>query len=491
MESRAAMRVGAMVLVGLSLFIAAWAFFSRDFYKISNYTITVYFDDTRGLLKQTPVRMNGVTIGEVNSVDIAQNPKDQVHWLKPVVKLAINKKYTKRIPLDSKITITSSLLIANTVVDITPGKTDQYLLADSTWPENGVVKPGTFLAQLSPEANETVTRLNHTLAAVCPPLERSMARVEGILNSTNQMMVDLQATSHAARGLVGNPKLRRTMDASLDDLQVMTHETRKTAVTLGADLRAIVKRNGTKFDELASNAVDTLQKLGDTVDAARSALTRLTEQVSDPRIQQSLIETLEIAEETLARFNQIATDIHQITGDQATQGNIKAAIASVRETSGKLDTLTEKIGSLVGVISSKGKTRLGIGAPQVSLDFLMRGDAPHFRSDVGLRAPFGNKNAFDLGIYDFGDKYRLNAQYESNLIGLGALRYGIYAGKLGVGIDTPGATGNRFSADIYDPNNLKLNARGYIQLNSGFGLWMGADSLFRRTTPLIGLRYAP
>src|SRR5258708_30873383 len=106
------------------------------------------------------------------------------------------------------------------------------------------------------------------------------------------------------------------MDASLDDLQVMTHETGKTAVTLGADLRSIVKRNGSKFVELASNAVDTLQKLGDTVDAARSALTRLTGQVSDPRIQQSLIETLDIAKETVARFNQIATDIHQITGDQ-------------------------------------------------------------------------------------------------------------------------------------------------------------------------------
>src|SRR5258708_18614848 len=112
MESKAAMGVGALVLVGLSLFIAAWAFFSRDFYKINNYAIKVYFDDTKGLLKQTPVRMSGVTIGEVNSIDISQDPKDQDHWLKPVVKLAINKKYTNRIPVDSRITITSSLLIA-------------------------------------------------------------------------------------------------------------------------------------------------------------------------------------------------------------------------------------------------------------------------------------------------------------------------------------------------------------------------------------------
>src|SRR5258706_16117954 len=98
MESRAAMRVGAMVLVGLGLFIAAWAFFSRDFYKLNNYAIKVYFDDTKGLLKQTPVRMNGVVIGEVNSIDITQ---DQGHWLKPIVRLAINKKYTDQIPVDS------------------------------------------------------------------------------------------------------------------------------------------------------------------------------------------------------------------------------------------------------------------------------------------------------------------------------------------------------------------------------------------------------
>src|SRR5262249_55083002 len=160
-----------------------------------------------------------------------------------------NNKYKSRIPDNSRITITTGLLIANTQIDITPGDSPTYLPPDAVWPANQVVLPGSFLSQLSPETNETVTRLNKTLAVVTPRLERSMARIEGILNSTGRMMGDLQATSRAARNLVTDPKLRRTMNASLEDLQVMTHETRKTAVALGSDLRAIVKRNGAKVDE--------------------------------------------------------------------------------------------------------------------------------------------------------------------------------------------------------------------------------------------------
>src|SRR5215813_12371596 len=131
MESKAAMRVGAVVVLGLALFGAAWAFFSRDFYKLNNYALKVYYDDTKGLLKQTPVRMSGVTIGEVNSIDISDEP---AHRLKPVVRLAINNKYKDRIPDNSTITITTGLLIANTQIDITPGNSATYFAPDAVWP---------------------------------------------------------------------------------------------------------------------------------------------------------------------------------------------------------------------------------------------------------------------------------------------------------------------------------------------------------------------
>ena len=74
------------------------------------------------------------------------------------------------------------------------------------------------------------------------------------------------------------------------------------------------------------------------------------------------------------------------------------------------------------------------------------------------------------------------------LSGVGALRYGVYASKLGVGFDWGAPLGTRFRLDAYDPNSFKLDARALLKVNNDFSLWLGADSLFKRTTPVIGVR---
>ena len=320
MESKAALKVGVLVLVGLALFGVIWGYLAHI--GLNHYRLTVYFKDTKGLLKQTPVRMNGVTIGEVENIDLS---KKSGRELQPEVVLSIDNKYNQ-IPDDSTITITSGLLISNAQVEIKPGRSVAYLSPGQEWPQDKVLEQGSMLAALSPEADATLKNLNITLAAMNKELPDTMRKFKGILNSAQKSMDNLAVTTGSARDLFTDPKIRRTMMASLDDLQTMTHETRITAVQLSKDLRAMVKRNSPKFDQLADSTIDIVQKLGDTVDAVRSAMTRLTEQISDPRLQASLLETLDLAKTTIARFNQIASDIHQITGDQATQTNIKEAI---------------------------------------------------------------------------------------------------------------------------------------------------------------------
>jgi hypothetical protein len=91
---------------------------------------------------------------------------------------------------------------------------------------------------------------------------------------------------------------------------------------------------------------------------------------------------------------------------------------------------------------------------------------------------------------DFGDRYRLNAQYESKL-SVGAFRYGIYDAKLGVGLGFQSGLNTIFKLDLYDPNNIKFDAKAQIPLSNDFRLWFGADNVFRKTTPVIGVRYSP
>lgn len=482
MESKAAAKVGFMVVIGLALGVAGWWFLSHM--NLNAYHLYAVFNDTKGLQKQTPLRMNGVTIGEVEKVELQKGS------LKPRLTLSISDDFKNRIPDDSLIHITSGLLISNPQIEILPGKSSTAYRDGETWRQQYVeANPSSGLAAISPDADKAVKQLTVTIQTLTPKLSATMDSLQGILKRTDSMMANFQEASYSAKNLISDPKLRQTMTALLDDMKAVSSDARQTAKTLTAEFRSVVKRNSGKVDELTTGAVDLLQKFADTVDAARGAVTKLTEQVSDPRLQQSLLETLDLAKTTLARFNQIASDIHNLSGDPNVQNDLKTTVATVKEAAQEGQKLVERINTLVGSLKTgTGGPRFGIGRPEIGIDFLARGNTPHFRSDINVRLPIGTKNAFNLGLYDFADRNKLNAQYETDVRGLGALRYGLYASKLGGGLNWTGPGATQFRLDVYDPNNLKLDARALFKVNDDFSIWLGADSIFKQTTPIFGVR---
>ena len=488
MGSKAAFKVGLLVALGIAVFIAGWFYLSHGLSNFMHYSVTAIFDDTKGLVKQTPIRMNGVTIGEVDEIELSKDPSI---LLKPVVRLAIEKKYTASIPTDSKIRISSGLLITNAQVEITPGVATETFKDGDIWPRENVVEPGTLLASVSPEAEEAVKSITVLLKDMQPRVTRAMDSFEDILKRSEVAVSNIQQTTESVRGLVGDPKIRRTLHTALNDLEAVSGEARRTASTLGTEMRGVVRRNSGKVDELASLAVETLQNIGDTVDAARSAITLISQQVSDPRLQQSLVETLELSRATVARLNQIASDIHSLTGDPTVQNDLKTTLTNVKETTEQVKPVLEKVNTLLGAFKPGGSPRLGIGTPGVSIDFLGRARSPGFRSDVNARVPLGERNAFNLGLYDFAESYKLNAQYESSLSRFSSLRYGIYAGKLGVGFDWQAVPRTRLSLDIFNPNKLQFDAKAVFGINKDFSALLGVDSIFSRPAPTLGVRFRP
>ena len=488
MKTNSAFRVGLLVALGLAAFVAGWFYLSHGLTRISHYRLTAIFDDTKGLVKQTPIRMNGVTIGEIEEITLSKRPET---LLKPVVKLAIQNKYENSIPKDSKIKITSGLLITNAQVEITPGKATPTFQEGDVWPRENVVEPGTMLASVSPEADEALKTLTVIIKDIHPRVTKTMDAVEGILKQTQKTMANIEESTLAVKGMVSDPRIRRTMYTALTDLETMSGEARRTATMLGTELRGVVKRNRGKVDELASLAVETLQNIGDTVDAARSAITLISQQVSDPRLQQSLVETLELTRATVARLNQIASDIHSLTGDPTVQGDIKTTLSNVKETTEQVKPLLEKVNSILGSIKPGGGPRLGIGAPGISLDFLGRARSPGFRSDVNARVPIGEKNAFNLGLYDFAETYKLNAQYELGLSRFSSLRYGLYAGKLSAGFNWQASPRSSIAVDLYNPNNFQLDAKAIFGVNKSFSAALGVENILSRPTPILGVRFRP
>jgi ABC-type transport system involved in resistance to organic solvents, periplasmic component len=478
MDIKSAAKVGLLVLIGVAALFWGWRFLSHN--DPNRFTLYADFDDVKGIQPQSPLRMNGVKVGEVKEVGFRPGT------LKPRVTLGVDKKYESRIPADSGIRITSGLLIQNAQIEIVPGRSGLALVDGSTFPRSGEAASG--LAQLSPEADLALKQLTLTIQDLRPKLAITLDSMQGILKRTELALNNVQGMTASAKSLISDPEIRLTMHETLSNLRAVAADARLTARSVSFELRGLVKRNSAKFDDLTNGAVDLLQKFADTVDAARGALTKLTEQVSDPRLQQSLLDTVDLAKATLARFNQIASDIHNLTGDPTVQNDLKSTLSTLKETTEEGQKVVKRVGDLVGTFQKRGGPRFGIGKPELSIDFLGRSDKPYFRSDLGLRLPIGDRNALNLGLYDFAEKTKLNAQYETKLTGLGALRYGLYASKLGIGFDWGTKPGTNFRLDAYDPNNPRLDARALLKINEDFSLWLGADSLFKKTTPLIGVR---
>lgn len=480
MQPSSAVKVGAMVVAGLTLIIAAWWLFAN--FEYNRYRIRVVFRDIKGLMVQTPVRMNGVKIGEVREITLGDD-------LRPVVTLSIYRD--RKIPLNAKIRITSGLLISNPMVEIDPTSepSSKVYQHGETWLAANVEETASALAQLSPEADQALKELTQTMSELRPRLIQTTDRLQTILKDTADIMVNVRDTTASARELVGNPKLKSAMNNILSDLEAMSKETRLTAATLSRELRALVKRNGGKFDELANGAIDLLQKLADTVDAARAAVTRLTEQVSDPRIQQALLETIELGKTTIARFNQIASDLHQLTGDANVQSDVKSTVASLKEASEQGQQIVERVNTLVSRINlPSSRASLPFSQPRVNLDFLARSNSPRFRSDLNVLLPMRDNAAILLGVHDFPDSNKLTAQYQTALSGGADLRYGLYASSLALGLELQPTRQTRIVLDAYNPNRPQMDVRALFDVNNDFAVWLGADSVFRRTTPLLGVR---
>jgi hypothetical protein len=113
--------------------------------------------------------------------------------------------------------------------------------------------------------------------------------------------------------------------------------------------------------------------------------------------------------------------------------------------------------------------------------------------DVDATLPGGAGHFTRLGLHDFGENTRLNFQFGRPLREDVALRYGLHASRLGLGLDWAGPGGRvtwpRLSADLYGLDQPTLDLRAATRLRSDLELTFGVDRLFKDNAPVLGLRW--
>jgi phospholipid/cholesterol/gamma-HCH transport system substrate-binding protein len=484
MEPKSVIKVGIVALIGLALCGGLYYYLSH--LNLNTYPLKVVFDDTLGLTKQSVVRMQGVVVGEVEGVELNTTRRPA----RPVVTLAINKRYN--IPIDSSFIIVSGILITTPQLQIQPGRSRQIMAKDGTQPLLTGAKPQPALAALSPDLVQTTKLLNTSLANVNAKLNAAYKKIDRILDQTQTLMVTVNKTAKSGQALISDPHIRASLTESLDNVRLATQNARDASKKASVVLVEVLKDSKGKLDNISNKLVDVLGRIDTTIEDADTVVKKLTDQVTDPRLQNSLQETVALASATLARFNQIASDLDQIVGDPTLQSDLKQSVTNIKHMTEGGEEAVRKLNTILGKYTGEGGGAITpkIRLPKVDIigNISEQFNPARLRLDVDAQIHIGDRRYVDVGIYNLGETNLLNLQMGSPLASSLTARYGLYASKLGVGLDysPPSIFGLR--ADLFGANSPQLDVRGLFRVNRDAAIWIGADSLFNDPIPRIGFQ---
>jgi phospholipid/cholesterol/gamma-HCH transport system substrate-binding protein len=306
-ESRTQLRVGLFVLAAIILFVAfVLTIGSQTRVFRTGYALRASFSSAEGLIEGAPVRLAGLTVGNVTRIGFGRDPGDK----RIVVDLSVDRRVQERIREDSVATIGTIGLVGDKYVEVTVGSPDRkileplaflhtidpmnygQLLAKGDQIMTSVSKLANTMEEFFAGAGSVDTRRN--LVAIIASLRRTLAEVEGGRGLLHALIYDdkggeLVGSLGAAAGAV--TKAGETFGRVAAVTEVALGETQ-------AILRDVRQGQGLLHALIYGRADETLGKLA-------GALGTLDEVTREIREGQGLLHALiydKEAGQTLARL---------------------------------------------------------------------------------------------------------------------------------------------------------------------------------------------
>ncbi len=453
MTPRKAVFLVGMTIILAGIWVAVTVIYLRGTLAARRvYHVEAVFPDALGIREQARVYLAGVEVGEVQEIWLTSD-------LQARVRLAVRKDV--RIPEDSVAVVMSpGIAGVDKMIALVPGKSP--VEAQEGTVLQGTKEPG--ISDLAPVAQETlqeVQRLVRSVNALIADPEMQ-AGIRQTLNNVEQASARLTVLLEQARALLASTG--RSLDAVVQD----------------------ARRSTRMLPEVVAELEALLQQSRELVRNAQHATESLDRFVSDEQLQQNLREVAAEMNALSAKLNRIAEDIGKYTGDEELRENVRGTVAEARATLTEARQATERINRFVERLIQPG--RLSIRPTEVSLDVYGLLRDGNFRTDLTLSFPYRDNRFFYLGVFDVTESNKFILQYGSQLTPTLDLRYGLYASKPGVGVDWRFTPRLHLRADVFDPNDLQINTRAKIQLNTDWSLWVGIDSLFGQNQPVLGVQ---
>ncbi len=239
--SWAELKVGVFVLAGLSILAVAVFYVTGAGILGPKYRLITYLPAVDQLTKGAPVTLDGVEVGNVESLDLTLNPSDRLHNITLV--LRIDKKFQNDIRTDSTASLVTQGLLGDRYVSITRGLTGAVVQSKGTIPASEeadmkqIVQRGADLVQnlgvLSDQIKDIIAKVNKGQGTIGKVLNDPS--LYNNLNATAAKFNDMASLIQQGQGTIGKlvasdelyTKTNSTI-SKIDDVLTAVHDQKGT-----------------------------------------------------------------------------------------------------------------------------------------------------------------------------------------------------------------------------------------------------------------------
>lgn len=305
------LRVGLFVLGGLLVVIAAIFYITGGGFLGPKYRLITYLPEVDELTTGAPVALDGIPVGNVESLRLTSHPSDHQHNITLV--LRIDKKYQDQIRTDSTASLVTQGLLGNRYVSITRGLTGGVLQA------NGVI-PGSEQAdmkQIVQRGSDVVENLG-TLS-----------------DSLNQIIAKVNRGQGTIGKFLNDPRLYNHLDDTIVHVNAITSSIQQGQGSLGKFVSS---------DELYNKADSAVGKLDDVLAAVRDQKGTVGKLVYDPTAYNEIKGVAEKSNALLGDVRAGKGSLGKLATDDTLFNNLRDASANVRDASAKLNSSQGTLG---------------------------------------------------------------------------------------------------------------------------------------------------
>jgi phospholipid/cholesterol/gamma-HCH transport system substrate-binding protein len=305
------LRVGVFVLVALFLLMVAIFYVTGAGFLGPRYRLITYLPEVEGMKAGAPVDLDGVEIGNVQSIDLTPHPPDREHSITLV--LRVDKKFQKDIRTDSRASLVTQGLLGDRYVTITRGLTGTVI---ST---NGILQGAEApdikqVVERGADVAENLSVLSDQLNEIVGKVRRGEGTIGKVLN---------------------DPSLYNHLDSIAAKADAMTASIQQGQGSVGKLIES---------DDLYNKADSAVSKMNDAMTAVNDQKGTVGKLIYDPAAYNNINGVAEKGNALLGDVRAGKGTLGKLATDDVLYSNLRDASANVRDATAKLNSNQGSVG---------------------------------------------------------------------------------------------------------------------------------------------------